>query len=220
MLTLILRNQFPLNEKYKLKCDIDDVYPRHIQAIAEYAATHTVKDGYFEKQYIPFLADIFKQGHIEDFTYYTMTGMENLEEQLKKKEKNITTFYKGYFVDNFWNHFAVRRMPHLGKESDVIIYCEGGVPTMISEYANKKKQGWSVFLDEYGRMTGKANIADDQPTGVITYFNAKGDKIEEVSFENGEKNGPQITYYETGEKASEWNNKNNVAEIKWIVRIL
>jgi antitoxin component YwqK of YwqJK toxin-antitoxin module/Tfp pilus assembly protein PilF len=211
-LTLILRNQFPLNEKYKLECDIDDIYPRHAQAIAEYAAEHDVKDGFFEKQYIPYLADIYQKGHIENFTYYTLNGLENFEDQLKKKGKGITRFYKEYFVDNFWYHFAVRKMPHLGKESDVMVYCENSVPTMISEYEGRMKQGWSIFVDEYGRMTGKAKIVDDQPIGLLTYYNAQGGKSEEINFENGARNGAQITYYETGEKSSEWINENNVAE--------
>ncbi len=211
-LTLILRNQFPLNEKYKLECDIDDIYTRHAQAIAEYASEHKVKDGFFEKQYIPYLADIYKKGHIENFTYYTLTGLENFEDQIKKKEKDITSFYKEYFVDNFWHHFAVRKMPHHGKDSDVIVYCENSVPTMISEYEGRMKQGWSTFVDQYGRMTGKASIVDDQPVGIVTYYNTDGGKTEEINFEKGAKNGAQITYYDTGEKSSEWINKNDVAE--------
>jgi len=211
-LTLILRNQLPLNEKYKLECDIDDIYTRHVQAVAEYAAGHAVKDGFFEKQYIPFLADIFKKGHIENFTYYTLTGLEGFEDQLKKKEKGITNFYKDYFINTFWYYFGVRKMQHHGKESDVIVFCENSEPTMISECEGTMKQGWSTFVDEYGRMTGKANLVNDLPEGIITYYNTKGKKTEEVNFENGEKSGNQITYYESGEKQSEWININGIAE--------
>ena len=211
-LTLILRNQFPLNEKYKLECDIDDIFTRHVQAVAEYSAKHTVKDGFFEKQYIPFLADIYEKGHIEDFTYYTLSGVEAFEDQLKKKEKGMTSFYKEYFVNEFWYHFGIRKMQHLGKESDVIIYCENSQPTMISEYEGKLKTGWTTFVDEYGRMTGKAKLVNDIPEGMVTYYNSKGAKTEEVVFENGEKNGNQIIYYDSGEKRSEWINVKGLAE--------
>ena len=46
-LETILRNQLPLNKKYKLKSEIDDVVTRQVQAIIEYATTHTVKNGFF-----------------------------------------------------------------------------------------------------------------------------------------------------------------------------
>lgn len=211
-LTLILRNQLPLNEKYKLECDIDDIYTRHVQAVAEYAATHTVKDGFFEKQYIPFLADIYKKGHIENFTYYTLSGVENFEDNLKKKEKDILKFYEDYFVTDYWFFFGNRKMQHLGKESEVIIHCEDNVPSMISIYEGKMRNGWTTFVDEYGRITGKVNLVKDMPEGIVTHYDEKGKKTEEINFENGEKNGNQITYYDTGEKSSEWVNVNGVAD--------
>jgi len=205
-LDLILRKQLPLNDKYKLNCKIDEVYTRHAQATLEYASSHTIGDGFFERTYIPFLADIDKNGHTENFIYYTLGGLKDLEKQVKKQEKKVTKFYESYFVPKFWYNFAGRKRMVAGEMRDVVVFSENGTPTMAVEMKGTEQHGKGEFFDKYGRVTGSVTFVDDEADGIVTYYDGDGNKTEEITFENGVKNGPQTIFFDSGEKYSVWTN--------------
>ncbi len=212
-LELILRNQLPLNSKYKLKVDIDDVVTRQIQAIVEYASTHEVKDGFFENIYIPFLADIQNKKYTEQFIYYTLIAAEeNLGKKLTNHKKKILEFNDNYIRNHFRAVYTKRKIEHFGSVQEVSIYFEEEYPYLVGADVNGVLQGKFKMLNKLGQITGELNYKDGKLDGLQTYYYSDGAKFEEVTYSNGIKNGIYKEYYKNGNLKSEATFKNDVLD--------
>jgi uncharacterized protein len=196
----ILKNQLPLNPKYKLKCDIDDVATRNIQAICEYSKTHQVKSGYFEQKFIPFIAKIEQLGFTEYFTYYCLLGLNKdskVGKKVSKHSSEINTFTNEYIKKEYWDLFAKRKNIY-GINDEVVVFYENGRPALVGTYKNGMRQGAAVELNRIGDIIVKSFYKDDKLEGLAISFDDKGQKTEETSFKNGLKDGENIYYFSNG----------------------
>lgn len=198
-LNLILRNQLPLNKKYKLNCDIDDNYPRYVQAVMEYATEHESNNGFFEKTYIPWMKSLHEKGLTENFIYFSLQGLDGkIGKTVKRKTNDIDRLSNEYFSKDFWSDFAMREKIHFGEKKNVITYIDNGVPSMIGELKDGKKEGKFEYLDKFGRKTIEANYVNSEAQGLVRYFDGKGNVQEETEFKDDVKNGWQ-KYYNEGQ---------------------
>lgn len=201
---VILRNQLPLKPAYKIQSDFEDPVIRQLQAIAEYAATHKVQDGFFETTYVPWLGDLFRRNQFEGFSYYILISMEeSLGKKLSSKKKKIDEFSQEYIAKDYWPVFAKRRLDHFGTPTDVIVYLRNGSPYLIGQTIDGKKQGKFKSLHPQGGIAGELNLKDDYLDGLQKYYSLKGKLIEETVFSMGEKDGKSIEYWENGNIKSE-----------------
>ena len=210
-LDMILRNEFPLDRKYKLNCSIDDIYTRHVQAVIEYAAEHKVGNGYFEKIYIPYLADIHKKGYTEHFQYWTMRALTNgdIGKEIQKKEKEIIAYVQEYYQTYFWNLYSKRTVDHFGKQEEVNYYLENNVPYLACTIdKNGEIQGYGKFLDKYGRKTGKVFYKESTPEGDAEYYDTDGNLEEKRKYADGNIDGENIYFNKEGNKIAVYQYKD------------
>lgn len=210
-LELILRNQLPLRKAYKLKTEIDDVIMRQMQAVMEYSLEHKMGDGFFETTYIPWIKDVVSKNQFVGFSYYMLLGLEEqLGKEITKHKKEITTFYEKYYMVDFWNQFAKRKIEHYGKIQDVVIYLNEGRPFIYGPIINNKKEGKFKLLGENGNVEGELNLKNDELDGLQTYFDDKGNIEMEKMYTNGKLNGEKKEYYSNGNISVIENYKDDV----------
>ena len=196
---VILRNQLPLKPAYKIKSEIDDVIIRQVQAVAEYAASHKIEDGFFETTYIPWIKDVIDKKQFEGFSYYILLGMENqLGKKLTSQKKKINAFYEEYMLKDFWKSFGKRNLEHFGKNEDVIITLKDGNPYLIGAQIDGKTEGKVKYLNENGDLNGELNFLNDNLNGFQRYFNEKGNVTEEKTFVNGKVDGLRTDFLANG----------------------
>ncbi|WP_445716731.1 tetratricopeptide repeat protein, partial [Flavobacterium sp.] len=198
-LELILRNQLPLRKAYKLKTDIDDIIMRQMQAVMEYSLEHKMGDGYFETTYIPWIKDVVSKNQFTGFSYYMLLGLEEqLGKEITKHKKEITTFYEKYYMVDFWNQFAKRKVEHFGKIQEVVIYLNDGKPFISGPIVDNKKEGKFKLFGENGNLEGELFFKNDELDGLQIYYDEKGNVEMEKTFSNGKLNGEKKEYYPNG----------------------
>ncbi len=209
-LELILRNQLPLNSKYKLKVAIDEVATRQIQAILEYSSTHAIKNGFFENTYIPFLQDIVNKKYTEQFIYYTLiSAEENLGKKLLTHKKKIIDFNDNYISKYLRPIYTKRKMEHFGSIQEVSIYFEDEYPSYIGSDVNGVFEGKFKQLNKLGHLIGELNYKAGKLDGLQTYYYSTGGKYEEVYYVNGTRDGEYKEYYKNGNLKTEASFKND-----------
>jgi len=213
----ILRNQIPLNKKYKLNCAVDDNYPRFAQAVFEYMGDHEIKDGYFESTFGKWIKAVEKKSLTEDFLYYSMASLDGkIGKIIKKKASNISNYSASYGSTTFWYDYAMRTKKHLGEIQEVITYVnDDGVPFIVGPLINEKKEGLFEYVDSYGRKTTVVNFENDLVNGVATYFDSDGEIIEEKEYKEGKKSGTH-KYYDRGSLYYQgtWEDDKRTGELK------
>lgn len=197
-LTDILRNQFALNKNYKLKSKIDEPLTRQIQAVVEYAATHKIKNGFFENYYIPWMQSLVAKGEVETLTYYTLLGFEeNLGKQLTTHKKKLESFAAN-FIPEFWKALTTQKINFFGKEEKVTIIFKDYRPYLIGHLVDEKKEGKFLYLNEFGNTIGELSFKNNLLEGKQVYYDDNGKLKEEKSFSADVINGVRKYYYETG----------------------
>lgn len=196
----ILRNQLPLRDAYKVKSDFSDVIIRQIQAIVEYAADHKIGNGFFEKNYIPYLAEIARKDRFEGMSYYILISMEEkLGKKFTSNKKKIVTFQEEFIYTDFWELFAKRKLDMFGKEQEVVIYLDdSGNSTLMGSKVNDKKEGKFKSVNSDGNIAAELNFTNDRLEGIQKYFDRKGQLYEEKSFSSGKLEGKRTTFYPNG----------------------
>lgn len=212
-LNTILRNQLPLNNKYPLKCAIDNVYTRNTQAVLEYAGSHLIKNGWLENIYIPFLKDINNKNYTEAFIYYSLSAYKsNLEKIFKAKSKLIKDFLDKYLTNEYWLQFGMRNSNITGTDQRVIIFYEEGFPSIIGPVVNGKYEGDFVILNSVGKVISRLKYKNGLLEGRQQYFYPDGKLKEETEFINHKKEGESKFYYTNGNLAVKQYFKNDVNE--------
>lgn len=196
----ILENQLPLNAKYKLNCDIDDVVTRNIQAICEYAQSHQIKTGFFEQKFIPYLAKIAKEGRTESFIYYCLLSL-NKESKVGKKVlshmKEIEFFQTDFLQKGFWEIFGNRKDVY-GIKEEVVVFYENSYPAMAAPFKNGMKQGAAIEMGKKGNIVVRSNYKNDKLEGLVIFYDENGNKTEEINYKEGLRNGENIVYFPEG----------------------
>lgn len=209
-LTSILRNQLPLNPKYKLKVDIDEIFTRQVQAIVEYAASHKIEDGFFEKNYLRWLQSVAKNNDVEALIYYLLQAKrEELGKKLTSKDKIVTTFTERFILGDFWSKFGQRQMDLFGRMEEVTVLLSDGFPYLIGKVEDGKYQGPFMKVTKHGQVNGHLYFKDNQAQGLQKYFYENGVLSEEVQFKDNNKDGWSKNYYTNGSLSSEEIYKND-----------
>ncbi|MFY8187914.1 MAG: hypothetical protein ACOVLC_08135 [Flavobacterium sp.] len=198
-LEVILRNQLSLNQKYKLNSKIDDVVTRQMQAVLEYAASHDLKNGFFEQIYIPTFAAIYKQNFTSGFLAYSLLSLEDqLGKSIKSEKKNIENFVQNFYSKDFWSLYAKRNIDFFGKKETVVIWLEDGKPFMVGKNTGEVKEGKYKIVNEYFQTRSVLTYVNDALEGLQTYYYLNGNISEETYFKAGIREGESKDYYENG----------------------
>lgn len=212
-LDIILRNQLPLNEKYKLKLSLDDILPRHIQAICEYAVEHKGNKGFLESVFIPYLSDIQQMNLVEGFTLYTLLSKEEaLSKAFKSNKAKVTAYIENYHQNKLWPKFSRRERMHFGSKKFVNIFIEDDQPFLVGEVINEKYQGKFTVMNTIGQPKSELNYKDGMQEGEQIYFSDDGKINERTHFKSDKKNGSATFYYDNGNQAAVYQYVDDILE--------
>ncbi|HEX8562192.1 MAG TPA: tetratricopeptide repeat protein [Flavobacterium sp.] len=196
----ILRNQLPLKSSYKIKSEFDDIVIRQMQAVAEYAASHKMENGFFETTYFPWIKAMYENNYFEGFSYYSLLSMEEkLGKKLTSQKKKITAFYDGFVLGAFWQNYGKRKLDMFGEQKEVVVFLNDGNPYLVGPVVDGKREGRFKLLTNIGTVSGELNYKNGELDGVQKYFNDKGTLIDEKTFVNGKLNGVRKEYYTNGQ---------------------
>ena len=214
-LDLILRNGLPLNSKYKLQCKIDDVVTRQIQAVLEYAASHEVKDGFFENYYIPYLAAIYNENQTEGFLYYSLLSIEDdLGKKLTNEKKKIIKFSDDFIKPKLWDYYGSRNLEIKGKTEKVTIWLKEGKPFFVGKNL-ENYDGNYLLVNEYFQTLSELHYKNGKLEGLQKYFYTNGILKQETHYVSDKKEGESREYYTTGKLKSIENYQNDLIHGKY-----
>ncbi|MBK8626272.1 MAG: hypothetical protein IPN86_12125 [Saprospiraceae bacterium] len=198
-LTTILQNQLALNPKYKLKASIDDIFTRQVQAVIEYADSHTMGDGFFEYMYIPWMKQIALRNQTEALIYfYLQEYRETLGKKLTSKDKMVAALNENYLENDIWYYFGKRKLMHFGKKEEVMIFLKDNFPSMIGKVVNNEYDGPFIKINKHGKKLGEFNYKKNQLQGLQKFYNIDGQLTSEAMYKDDMLNGIKITYYPNG----------------------
>lgn len=195
----ILRNELPLKKAYKVNSQIDDVIIRQVQAVADYSLEHKMGNGFFETTYMPWIKDMMERKQFEGLSYYILLGLEEqLGKKLTSQKKKITDFYTNYYQNEFWQHFAKRKLDMFGKQEEVTVFLENNRPYIVGAEINGKKEGKQKLLNEYENVIAELNTKNGELDGQQKYYDDEGHVTSESTFSNGKLDGKRTTYFSNG----------------------
>lgn len=198
-LTTILQNQLALNPKYKLKASIDDIFSRQVQAVVEYAESHTMGDGFFENMYIPWMKQIAIRKQTEALIYfYLQEYREALGKKLTSKDKMVAALNENYLQNDLWSYFGKRKLMHFGKKEEVMIFLNDGWPSMIGKVVNNEYEGLFLKTNKHGQKLGEFNYKKNQLQGLQKFYNIEGQLTSEAMYKDDLLNGVMKSYYPNG----------------------
>ena len=216
-LEAILRNQLPLNPKYKIKSEIDEIFTRDFQAIVEYCQSHKIKDGFFEQTYVPWLADIGNKNHIESATYYMLSSLkELLGKKITSKNNIVKDFEENYINTKLWSVYGKRKFPELDDQNELMVLLDDdGWPSEIGKYVDGKAQGKYYITNNHGQIISALLFKDNALDGIQNYFYENGLAKEISTYKMGVLEGPQTMFFNSGNLKEESNYKDGKYDGKY-----
>ncbi|HLP18660.1 MAG TPA: tetratricopeptide repeat protein [Chitinophagales bacterium] len=199
----IIRKQLALNKSYKLESKADFPVTRQNQALLSYLATHKGKQGFWETFYVPFFAQLYKEGHFEGFSYYILASSDNekIRSMLVKNKGDIAKF-------NEWQEGAFikvtsRRTQEIdGKPTNITqTYYKTGKLYGVGPYlgdAEKLTGAWQFYYTT-GKLMSKGSFdSNGEQTGEWVYYHTNGKPKKETTLSAGKENGAYKMYYANG----------------------
>jgi antitoxin component YwqK of YwqJK toxin-antitoxin module/Flp pilus assembly protein TadD len=199
----LIRKQLALNKNYKVESKADYPVIRQNQALLSYLPTHKGKQGFWETFYVPFYAQLYKEGRFEGFSYYLLASSDNDKiKALLVKNKGDLTKFNEWQSDAFRNATSKRKIDIDGKPTDVLqIYYKGGSLYGVGPYppAMDKKIGKWEFYHTNGKVLARGSYnSNGEQTGEWKYYHANGKLKKEAVLAAEKENGPYKIYYVNG----------------------
>lgn len=202
----LIRKQLALNKNYKLESKADYSVVRQNQALLSYLATHRGNKGFWETFYVPFYAQLYKEGRFEDFSYFILASSDNekIKALLNKNKKDIEKFNE-WIADAYSNVTAKYKVEIDGKQTDVVqLYYKGGSLYGFGPYvtgadkADKKVGSWKFYYTNGRLMSTGSYDNNAQQTGDWKFYHVNGVLKKETKMVEGNGSGPYKIYYENG----------------------
>jgi uncharacterized protein len=199
----LIRKQLALNKNYKLESKADYPVVRQNQALLSYLPAHKGKDGFWEKFYVPFYAQLYKEGQFEPFSYYILSSSTSEKvKALVTKNKSAITKFNDWKNNAFDKNISKRKMDIDGKMVDGYqLYYKNGNLYGFGPYnpADDKKTGKWEFYHNNGRLLAKGNFdSGGKQTGEWKFYYTNG-KLKKISnFSADTENGAFKLYHRNG----------------------
>jgi antitoxin component YwqK of YwqJK toxin-antitoxin module len=209
----LIRKQLALNKNYKLESKADYPVVRQNQALLSYLPKHKGTDGFWEKLYVPFYADVYNKGFFEPYSYFIlMSSTSDKIKSLVTKNKNAITKFNEWQTTAY-NKSASKRTLDIGgkKVEGSQVYYKNGALYGFGPYDfdNSKKTGKWEFYYNSGRLLGTGNFdANSKQTGEWKFYYPEGKLKKEASFANDEEAGPYKLYHRNGNLTESGNHTN------------
>lgn len=199
----LIRKQLALNKNYKLESKADFPVVRQNQALLSYLPTHKGNKGFWETFYVPFYAQIYKEGRFEDYSYYIIASSDNDKvKSLVSKNKKVLDKFAEWKGDAYRNVTSKRKTDIDGKPTDVLqVYYESGNIYGVGPYSAdmSKKNGKWEFYHPNGKVLAQGRYdASGLQTGDWKFFYKNGKLRKEAVFSADKENGPYKIYYNNG----------------------
>ena len=203
-LDLILNNGVALNKSYKINSKIDVALVRQTQVLFEQISSLENDNGdFWTSKLIPFFNWVSdNDGYFNTYINTICYSIENTKYKkiVEKDTQNVIQFYSQAMskleevLGKNMNHTFVdgSNLKSTYLYSDHLLVACG-------QYQDNKTVGEWMVYDNQGRPEGYGSFNEKgKRTGLWTWLNTDGTVYYTETYENGELNGPYISYYDNG----------------------
>ena len=214
---MVVRSKLALQEKYKVKSDIEYKLIRQIQAICEKLPEKGTSDNYVVNFYTDFYKQLFKNDYFNGMSVHIVEAVDNesIQKMVKKKKSDVEKFVK-WAREYLIELRRVKKIMFNGKEQEVKFYFDDNNHVdAIGEKMSKdeKKGGYWEYYYTSGEKLALGSYKDNNKTGVWKYFYENGKiKKSEIYNDAGKLNGELLSYYDDGCLFTKINYVNDMAE--------
>lgn len=203
----LIRKQLALNKNYKLESKADYPVNRQNQALFSYLVDHKGRKGFWENFYVPFFAQLYKEGHFEDYSYYILSSSDNEKiKPLVNKNKSAIMRYAEWQEKAYANATGRRKIDINGRETEVThdyyktgkLYGFGPYIPAEGKTPEKRTGLWQFFYTSGRLMSTGAFDGNGEQTGDWKFYHTNGKLKKETTFSAGKENGAYKVYYTNG----------------------
>lgn len=238
----ILRSKAALSGKYKSQTKLNYAVTKQLQLISEKIAVDKNDKGFYMQFYAPILAEQYKKGYLEPYSYSLFSGLNNeeIDKWIKRNEKSTNewaSWLKTYIGDHYtsfdanlngktikarhWysNSFKINAVGNVDAAGTDIgywnYYYSNGILKTEGGYDNKgQRDGVWKYYDMTGTLKDIERYTGGKLTGKRESFYSNGSIKSLYNDVNGLFEGVQTTYYPTGVKKGEYDYKAGIEEGK------
>jgi antitoxin component YwqK of YwqJK toxin-antitoxin module/Tfp pilus assembly protein PilF len=211
----ILFSKIALENGYKPIIPIDDPIARQIQAVFEKIAYNQSDNDFWIQYYVPYFKQVFNDHKFELFIHqiFANVNIPVIQNYNKKNKKELDKFATES-ADYFNNIRATRQLNYTLRDTVTAkYYFENGKVIGKGLLLNKGKTltGHWDFYYPAGNIKGRGEYnATGEREGEWDFYYTSGVLKSKERYVNGKLNGPQESYYENGNTASQANYANDL----------
>ena len=195
----LLKSQVSLQKKYNLSTEIDFPVVRQLHLLMSQLEKYEPTDGYFDKYYIPFYKELYKEGYFPRLIELLCLKLNNpkVQSSIKRNEKELLEF-----ID--WAQFklstGVNKREITVQNQKLTLPCvfNAGVKSCGEYDSEKKKTGTWYYFFSNGNLERMGSLKDGNADGKWEYFYENGKKKAEYGFVSDKNDGPYTSYYQSG----------------------
>ncbi|MBA3901733.1 MAG: tetratricopeptide repeat protein, partial [Bacteroidetes bacterium] len=202
---MIITNYAALSKKYKIPVKLDLALVKQNHALFSNLKYQKNDKGFWMQTYVPFFQSLYKEGHFNEYTFYTLRPSENKTHQamVKKNESAVGKFIP-WATENVNKIHSIRNVEMNGAKQDMLFLYDNSAHTIsLIGKANAEKTKLIGYVETYytnGTISSKGNYVDGEKDGLFIYYYKNGQKSRESNFKKGEVHGEFTLYYEDGKK--------------------
>lgn len=201
---LIVKNKVALNSKYKVKKPKDISFPfvKQNHATLSELTYNRREDNRWYQMYVPFWTELWEADMFEGFAYTAVVSVPDdaLQNILNKKTKYIEEFLiwaKQAWIDKH-KELKAEIMGEM-MELPGYYYKNNNVQALGKRNTNGDLIGPWIFYTTDGSVTSEGAFnTQGKRIGKWTWYYATGLPEQEITFKNGEADGPFTDYFENG----------------------
>ena len=206
----ILLGKIALDNKYKIKADLEDPIVRQLQMIFEKLEYKSSDNSFVMQYYIPLYTEALKDERFEPMMYFIFSSIEQpyIEKYVKRNKKKIedlVTWFAPYL-----NSIRATQELISAKRKDIkerIVFDDGlpwGKGVMEGEGKSQVLTGTWEFYYPNGALKSKGIFNEKQERKGEWAFYFKSGKIKEkTNYKDGKAEGKSVVWYGNGSMKSE-----------------
>ncbi len=214
-LNIFFKNKVALEKNYKVKLTIDRDYGKQLHFLLSNLKYDEKNTGFWNQTYLPFLKGIFEAGRFDDMIMFSLQSSGNSKTQSKLRSKKSKLISFRDFAIGQWNsHVNYKYIDFEGQFQLVYInYEDEGLSSLGIVKDNNAVGNWYYYFSNGAlNMTGTFSDEGKQIGNWKIYNMYNGKLSNEISFEDGKREGEQLLYYFSGELNKKFTNKDGLAE--------
>lgn len=214
-LNVFFKNKVALEKAYKVKLTMEVSFGKQLHFLLSNLKYEKENEGFWNQTYVPILKEIYNEGKIDDLTLFCLqsSGSDKVQAKLKSKKSKLDAFIT--LASSKWGkHVNYKYVNFEGKFQQVYInYADAGLSS-TGLVKNELPVGTWYYYYGNGSLKMKGYFSEaGKRTGVWEIYNpVNGNKSTSITFKEGEREGEELSFYQSGELEKRMTNKKGALE--------